>query len=122
MVTAVTSFGRSGLYDWLMQRISAVILGVYAVFIAAVFVWYPDINYQQWHSLFVMTSVKVFSLLALISLGMHSWIGLWCVVTDYMTERLMGKNANWLRFLVQAGSGMVMFTYFVWCIQILWGK
>ena len=26
MVTAVTSLGRSGLYDWLMQRVSAVIL------------------------------------------------------------------------------------------------
>lgn len=122
MVTAVTSFGRSGLYDWLMQRISAVILAAYSVFIATVFICNPDINYQEWHSIFEMTAVKVFSLLALISLGMHSWVGLWCVVTDYMTPQLMGKNAIWLRFLVQAGCGMVMFTYFVWCIQILWDK
>ncbi len=122
MVTAVTSFGRSGLYDWLMQRISAVVLLGYTVFIFAVLVFKPDISYQEWHALFQLTAVKVFSLLALISLGMHSWIGLWCVVTDYMTPRMMGKNANWLRFLVQAGCGMVMFTYFVWGIQILWGN
>ena len=122
MVTAVTSFGRSGLYDWLMQRISAVVLLAYTVFIFAVLVCKPDISYQEWHALFQLTAVKVFSLLALISLGMHSWIGRWCVVTDYMTPRMMGKNANWLRFLVQAGCGMVMFTYFVWGIQILWGK
>jgi succinate dehydrogenase / fumarate reductase membrane anchor subunit len=122
MVTAVTSFGRSGLYDWLMQRISAVVLLVYTVFIFIVVLLYPDISYQEWNGLFQMTAVKIFSLLALISLGMHSWIGLWCVVTDYLTERMIGKNANWLRFLVQAGCGMVMFTYFVWGIQILWGN
>ena len=29
MVTAVTSFGRSGVSDWLMQRVSAVILLAY---------------------------------------------------------------------------------------------
>ncbi|MGB0744865.1 MAG: succinate dehydrogenase, hydrophobic membrane anchor protein, partial [Opitutales bacterium] len=29
MVTAVTSFARSGLADWLVQRISAVILAAY---------------------------------------------------------------------------------------------
>ena len=34
MVTTVTSMGRSGLYDWLMQRVSAVILLAYFLFIA----------------------------------------------------------------------------------------
>ena len=29
MVTSVTSLGRNGLYDWLIQRVSAVIIGVY---------------------------------------------------------------------------------------------
>ena len=31
MVTAVTNLGRSGLYDWLMQRVSAVILLAYFI-------------------------------------------------------------------------------------------
>ena len=29
MVTSVTNLGRSGLFDWLVQRFSAVILGAY---------------------------------------------------------------------------------------------
>ena len=33
MVTTVTSFGRSGLSDWLVQRVSAIILGAYSIFI-----------------------------------------------------------------------------------------
>lgn len=32
MVTTVTSYGRSGLSDWLVQRVSAVILAVYSIF------------------------------------------------------------------------------------------
>ena len=33
MVTQVTNLGRSGLYDWLMQRASAVVLLAYTVFL-----------------------------------------------------------------------------------------
>ena len=35
MVTAVTSMGRSGLYDWMMQRVTAVILLAYFCFLHA---------------------------------------------------------------------------------------
>ena len=33
MVTAVTSMGRSGLSDWLMQRVTAVILLAYFLYV-----------------------------------------------------------------------------------------
>ncbi|MGA1742679.1 MAG: succinate dehydrogenase, hydrophobic membrane anchor protein, partial [Pseudohongiellaceae bacterium] len=38
MVTNVTSFGRSGLYDWVVQRVSAVILLLYILFLAFIFI------------------------------------------------------------------------------------
>ncbi|HAN68665.1 MAG TPA: succinate dehydrogenase, hydrophobic membrane anchor protein, partial [Halieaceae bacterium] len=38
MVTAVTSFGRSGTADWLVQRVSGVILLAYFLFIGWVVV------------------------------------------------------------------------------------
>ena len=38
MVTSVTSMGRSGLYDWLMQRVTAVILLAYFLYIGCVLV------------------------------------------------------------------------------------
>jgi succinate dehydrogenase / fumarate reductase membrane anchor subunit len=65
--------------------------------------------------------MRVFSLMALLSLGVHAWVGLWSVFSDYFTERLMGQVGNVLRFLLQVISGVVMFTYVVWGIQILWG-
>ncbi|MCB1674865.1 MAG: succinate dehydrogenase, hydrophobic membrane anchor protein [Pseudomonadales bacterium] len=119
MVTSVTSMGRSGLYDWLMQRVTAVILLAYFLLVGWVLIC--GVDYASWKALYAQTWMRVFSLLALLSLGIHAWIGLWAVVTDYLTERLMGTTGNVLRLLAQIVCAIIMFTYVVWGIQILWG-
>ena len=119
MVTAITSMGRSGLYDWLMQRVTAVILLAYFLLLGWVLV--GGVDYASWKDLYSQTWMRVFSLMALLSLGIHAWIGLWSVFSDYLTERLMGTTGNVLRFLAQVVCAIIMFTYVVWGIQILWG-
>ncbi|MDO7653289.1 MAG: succinate dehydrogenase, hydrophobic membrane anchor protein [Porticoccus sp.] len=128
MVTSVTNFGRSGLSDWLVQRVSGVILLAYTVFIAVVLlVCAPD--FVEWKALFDQTWVKVFSLAAVLSVASHAWIGLWSVSTDYLVPYVLtvklgpavGAKANILRWCFQAASAIVLFTYVVWGIQILWG-
>lgn len=119
MVTAVTSFGRSGLSDWLLQRISGVILLAYFVFIGATLA--GGVDYASWQATFAQTWVKIFSLLAILSLAAHAWIGMWAVLTDYLTERLMGQKGNVLRFSAQLACSLTIFVYVVWGIQILWG-
>ena len=119
MVTTVTSMGRSGLYDWLMQRVSAVILLAYFLFVACVLL--SGVDYESWKALHTQTWFRVFSLMALLSLAVHAWVGLWSVLTDYLTERLMGQTGNVLRFALQVICGLTTFTYVVWGIQILWG-
>ena len=119
MVTSVTSFGRSGLSDWLLQRVSAVILLAYFIFIA--FTLVGGIDYVGWKAVFGQTWVRIFSLLAILSLATHAWIGMWVVLTDYLTERLMGTKGNVLRFFFQVLCSLTIFVYVVWTIQILWG-
>lgn len=119
MVTAVTNLGRSGLYDWLMQRISAVILLAYTVFLTYVIL--NGVDYVSWKALFSQTWVKIFSLMALLSLGAHAWVGLWSVITDYFTERMMGQAGNVLRLVLQIVCGLTIFIYVIWGTQILWG-
>lgn len=119
MVTSVTSFGRSGLSDWLLQRVSGVILLAYFLFIVAVVA--GGVDYASWKALFGQVWVKVFTLMALLSLAAHAWIGLWSVVTDYLTERLMGTTGNVLRISLQLLIALALFIYVVWGVQILWG-
>jgi len=119
MVTAVTNLGRSGLSDWLVQRISAIVLLAYTAFITYILLaCSPD--YAEWKAFFEQTFVRVFSIAAVLSIVMHAWIGMWSVSTDYLTERMLGRKATVLRLAFQAICAAVLFTYMVWGIQILW--
>jgi succinate dehydrogenase / fumarate reductase membrane anchor subunit len=123
MVKAVTNFGRSGLADWLVQRVSGVVLLAYLLVVGAyLLINGSDLDYATWSGFFSTTFMQVFSTAAILSVVSHSWIGLWSVSTDYITERLMGGSATVLRLAFQAASAVVLFTYLVWGIQILWGN
>ena len=119
MVRSITSFGRSGLSDWLVQRVSAVIILAWFLCIGGTLM--GGVDYAQWKTIFDGTSMRVFTLLAILSLAAHAWIGMWAVGTDYLTERLMGPRGNVLRLAYQIGCSLVIFVYVIWGIQILWG-
>ena len=119
MVTSVTNFGRNGLSDYLVQRITSVVLLAYFAWLAYVVVGGTD--YTQWQALFATTWMRIFSAAALLSLVFHAWIGMWGVLSDYVTERLMGPKGNVLRFLLQLAIGAALFIYLIWGFQILWG-
>ena len=121
MVRAVTSFGRSGLSDWLVQRVSGVVLLAYTLVVAGYLLANgAELTYEQWNAFFDLTCMRVLSTAALLSVVAHGWIGMWAVSTDYMTERLMGAKGTVLRLLFQAVCAALLFTYLVWGIQILW--
>ncbi len=122
MVTAVTNFGRSGVSDWLVQRVGGVILLGYFCFLGALLIGNPDITYTEWKAVFEATWVRIFSVAALLSLAAHAWIGLWCTLTDYITTRMMGPNANRLRGVLVLLCIAALFTYVVWGILIIWGS
>ena len=119
MVKSVTSFGRSGLSDWLLQRVSGVILLAYFVCIGGSLL--GGMNYAEWNAMCQSTGMRVFTLLAILSLAAHAWIGMWAVGTDYLTERMMGSKGNVLRLAFQIACSLVIFVYVIWGTQILWG-
>lgn len=121
MMKSATSFSRSGLSDWLIQRVSAVILAVYFVVILGFIALHHDMSFDTWHGFMTTTCMRIFNLLALLSLVAHAWIGVWTVLTDYVTDRQMGGNASFLRILLQVGMGLMIFVLVVWGIQIFWG-
>lgn len=121
MVNSVTGLGKNGVSDWVLQRLSAVILGVYSIGLLGYLVLTPDLDYAQWSALFGTTWMRIATLLALISLCAHAWVGMWTVYTDYLTGLALGKKATAVRLFVQGASVILIFIYLVWGIQILWG-
>ena len=121
MVTQVTSYGRSGLTDYVIQRVSAVVLAAYTIFLVGFILVTPEVTFEVWKQLFSQLWMRVFSLMALVSIAAHAWIGLWAICTDYLTERMMGSKALVLRMIVLAVYAVVTITYLVWGFEILWG-
>jgi len=121
MVTAVTSLGRSGLSDWLVQRFTAVVLAAYTIFITAFILLTPELDFERWSALYSQLWMRAFSFLALFSIAAHGWIGLWGVLTDYVTHRMMGEKALFLRIVALALYALVSVTYLVWGAEVLWG-
>src|SRR5690606_41934588 len=92
MVTTATDLGRNGVADWIIQRVSAVVLIVYTIFLVAFIASNPQLDYATWRDLFNQQWMRIFSFIALISIAAHGWIGLWGVLTDYVTDGMMSKK------------------------------
>jgi|TARA_B110000483_G_scaffold145435_1_gene173596 succinate dehydrogenase / fumarate reductase membrane anchor subunit len=119
-VTSIASLGRNGLYDWVVQRISALVIAAYFLFIVFFLVANPDLSYEHWHELFSCLWMKVFSTISLLMLLAHTWIGVWSVLTDYMTPRLMGSKANILRLIAELAVLAVILIVAVIGLNIFW--
>jgi succinate dehydrogenase / fumarate reductase membrane anchor subunit len=114
MVEIATSLGRSGLQDWLIQRITAVILAAYIIFLVGYFFYYPEIHFEQWQILFKSIWMRYATFIALLSLVAHAWIGVWTIITDYI-------KPVFLRLITQVIIFLALFFYLVWGLEILWG-
>ena len=118
MVTSVTSFSRTGLSDWLIQRVTSLVLLAYFLLIA--YQLTGSVDYTSWRALFDQTWMKVFTLMAALSLVAHAWIGLWSVFTDYLTERMLGPVGNVIRLVCQLAASLSLVGYVIWIIVIVW--
>ncbi len=104
---------HSGLRDWLGQRITAIILGLYVIFIFAFFLKNQPLYFAQWQALFQNSIMKIATLIVLISILWHAWIGLWVISTDYI------KSIT-LRLFLQVAILILLLGYVAWGIEILW--
>ena len=111
---------RSGVLDWVLQRFSAVILALYTASILVILISHPQMDYATWKGIFDLLIVRISSLIALAALCTHAWIGMWTVTTDYMTPIQFGKLATPVRFIGQGVVLILIFSYLIWGVYILW--
>ncbi len=121
MVTNVTSFSRSGLSDFLVQRISAVVLAVYTLCLTGFFLANPDLDHAGLVAFFGSGSMVAFTTLSVFALAAHAWIGMWTVGTDYLRPAHFGKSATVLRFIYWFVCLATLALYVMWALKIVWG-
>ncbi len=104
-----------GLTDWLLQRLTAVVMTAYTLLILGVVLWNGGLDYALWQALFGNGAFRLVSLLFMVALVYHAWIGVRDIYMDYI-------KSTALRLTLEAVSVVVLIAYLGWTVQILWGR
>jgi succinate dehydrogenase / fumarate reductase membrane anchor subunit len=115
VVNRIVSGARYGLRDWLMQRIAAIILLIYSLFVMGFILLNLPLNFNTWHALFNHDWMRFITLLFFIALYLHAWVGIRNVLMDYV-------HSTAIRLTLHGCAIVALILYFIWTVQILWGK
>src|SRR5262245_12067304 len=102
-----------GLRDWLAQRVTAVVMAIYSLMLLAVLASLPRLDYWHWKALWELPVMRYASMLFLLSLYLHAWIGVRNIFMDYIKD-------SGLRLVLYVVVILALAWYAVWSVQILW--
>jgi succinate dehydrogenase / fumarate reductase membrane anchor subunit len=114
MVNRIVTGAHYGLRDWLAQRVTAAVMAVYVLVVVGYLLRQASYGYDTWIELFSGNVMRTFSMLFLLSLFYHAWIGVRDIVMDYV------KPAG-IRLLIHVLVILALVLYVIWSVQILWG-
>lgn len=114
MVKSVLGVNHQGLTDWLIQRVSAIVMAVYSIGLMLYFVMTSELSYTGWHALFSNRWMKLATILFVLSLLFHAWVGMWTIFTDYIKSFV-------LRFVLQVVVFLSLVGFFFASLLIVWG-
>ena len=102
-----------GVGNFLLQRLTALILVVFVVILGVRLFAAASLDYVGWASIFVPIWMKVLTLVAILALLYHAWIGVKDIWMDYV-------KPVWLRLTLQTLTALWLLACAVWSVQILW--
>ena len=113
---------------WYAQRYSSILILIYVAYVFYfLFSFNGQISYFDWTMFILSFEMRAFTSLISLLIILHSFIGLWTVGTDYLTNRTLGflnksvaTNANIIRnvyYSLFAGLGAL---YLMAILYIIW--
>jgi succinate dehydrogenase / fumarate reductase membrane anchor subunit len=107
-----TGSAGHGLGEWLVQRLSAVYLAGFVLWLFVRVGLMPFTGYPAWKAWMAGGVVRFAFALFFLSLFLHAWVGLRSVFLDYL-------KPLWLRFFAQAVTATSLLACAFWVAQIL---
>ena len=102
-----------GLRDWLAQRVTAVVMAVYALLLAGALWSGPAMSQDAWRALLSGGFMRFATFLFIICLCYHAWVGVRDIWMDYVKPAGLRLTLHVLTLLMLVGCGG-------WATQILW--
>lgn len=104
-----------GMRDWLIQRVTAVVIAIYTVIVFMIFICAKNISYENWIDIFSYQWFKILTFVTAIAMFYHAWIGIRDIWMDYVQSFI-------LRLVLQIVTILWLLGCTSLVIQILWGR
>lgn len=107
-----------GTRDFIVQRMTAVIMAIYTLILVVYAVFVPDLNFESWRALFVfkigvLPVGQTLATVVFVSIAWHAWVGVRDIWMDY-------ARSDGLRIILQTLTAMWLVATIVFFAQILW--
>ncbi|MFL2708139.1 MAG: succinate dehydrogenase, hydrophobic membrane anchor protein [Gammaproteobacteria bacterium] len=111
---------------WKLQRYSSLLILSYLSYLIF-FIFTHDLNFFSWSNFFLSFQIRILTSLVFISILLHSFIGLWTVGTDYLTNRVLGflnkslaRRARALRTIYSFFFLLIGVSYLTITLYVIW--
>lgn len=102
-----------GLGDWLSQRVTAIVMTLFALVLIAQVLFGGPLGYDRWAGIFSQQWMKVLTFVTIVALLHHAWVGVRNVWMDYV-------QSVGLRITLQAVTIVWLVGCAGWAVQVLW--
>ncbi len=106
------SRAAQGLRAWLLQRFTAIYLGLYLLVALGCLAWQGPFAYEQWRAMLAQPLVSVSTGLFALAVLLHAWVGIRDVLIDYV-------HAVWLRLFLMALCALMLLGSLLWVLRSL---
>lgn len=113
MVERVVVGAHYGLGGWLAQRVTAVVMAAYTVLFVGVLLGMSPVDYGTWKAVFSQGWLRLATLVFIVSVLLHAWVGVRDVLMDYVRHAGLRLTLQVIVILALVGFGG-------WGLQILW--
>lgn len=113
MVNRIVVGARYGLRDWLLQRVTAVVMVLYTLGLVLFLLSAPS-DFDSWRAFFQQTWVQVLTQTTILALLMHVWVGIRDVWMDYVQP--VG-----IRLALHSFTLVWLIACFIYSLKIVWG-
>lgn len=107
-----------GTRDFIVQRMTALIMAIYTLILVFYTVFVPDLNFESWRAVFlfkvgVLPVGQTLATVVFVSIAWHAWVGVRDIWMDY-------ARSDGLRMILQTLTAMWLVGAIVFFAQILW--
>ena len=99
--------------SWLAQRLTALYMAVYSLVLAVVLLAGEPLTYPAWQAMFAAGWMRIATLIFVVSLAWHAWVGARDILMDYV-------KPDGLRLGLEAATLLLLAVYLGWAAEILW--